>query len=145
MGFVFDINCQHKVEGQKFKNLAAEQRSSQQSCTVRPETSAGQSSLVGIYRLVVRSITYFPTPFWSSLGLPLRFSNAQQITCVSLSYVFKRSTFPHFMKNFKTMKMHCLQSLPYTGGRKQTYRNRTTAGNSNRLHWYDDESRSLSA
>jgi len=35
-------------KGQKFKNPAAEQRSSPEGCTVRPETRAGQSSLGGI-------------------------------------------------------------------------------------------------
>jgi len=35
-------------EAQKLKNPAAEQRSSPQGCTVRPETSAGQSSLRGV-------------------------------------------------------------------------------------------------
>jgi hypothetical protein len=79
--FVFEIYCQHKVEGQNFLNLATEQCSSPQSCTIRPETSTGQSSLGGIYHLVVRNITYFPTRFWSSLGLPLRFDDAQQISC----------------------------------------------------------------
>jgi hypothetical protein len=34
-------------KGQKLKNPAAQQRSSPQGCTVRPETSSGQSSLPG--------------------------------------------------------------------------------------------------
>ncbi len=44
--FIFKNLIQTQSQkGQKFKNPAAEQRSSPQGCTVRPETSAGQSSL----------------------------------------------------------------------------------------------------
>jgi hypothetical protein len=43
-----DLLQMQSQKGQKFRNPAAEQRSSAQGCTVRPETSAGQSSLRGV-------------------------------------------------------------------------------------------------
>jgi len=50
-------------KGKKFKNPAAQQRSSPQGCTVRPESSAGQSSLEGY--LAPR---LFPPPTHTCLG-----------------------------------------------------------------------------
>jgi hypothetical protein len=42
-----DLLSRQSQKGKKNLNPAAEQRSSPQGCTVRPETSAGQSSLGG--------------------------------------------------------------------------------------------------
>jgi hypothetical protein len=47
-GFIFLIYCIQSQKGQFLKNLAAEQRSSPQGCTVRLETSARKSSLGGV-------------------------------------------------------------------------------------------------
>jgi hypothetical protein len=46
--FIFLIYRSTKSERAKILNPAAEQRSSPQGCTVRPETSAGESSLGGV-------------------------------------------------------------------------------------------------
>ncbi len=46
--YFLDLLQTQSQKGLKFRNPAAEQRSSAQGCTVRPETSAGQSSLRGI-------------------------------------------------------------------------------------------------
>jgi hypothetical protein len=51
--FLYLLDTQGQ-KGQKFKNPAAKQRSSLQGCTVRPETSAGQSSF-GVFSISVRA------------------------------------------------------------------------------------------
>jgi hypothetical protein len=53
-GLFFIFSPDTKSKGQKLKNPATKQRSSPQGCTVRPETSAGQSSL-GLFRPETRS------------------------------------------------------------------------------------------